>query len=95
MCDDADADACGYHAHCSGVACIGGTNQVKAGTWVVGVSSKGPGTNSEQGYALVITGGVCSGSSATFDETSYVCNDEATLAINERSEDSDPAGQRG
>lgn len=86
-------DACGYKAQCPiGEECLGGTAQIEAGTWTVSVIAKNGGADSAQGYAIAVAGGVCLGSSARFDKTSYVCNDDAKVTINERGEASDPAG---
>jgi hypothetical protein len=86
-------DACGYDAQCpGGETCEGGTSQVEAGSWTIRVSTTAGGADSTQPYAVAITGGVCQASSARLDATSYVCNAEANVTVNEIGEATDPAG---
>jgi len=65
--------------------------QTETGTWTVKVKAVS-GTNVNQKYAVVVTGGVCSGSSVQFDASSVHCNDGARVIVNEKDEaGTDPA----
>ena len=64
-------------------------NQIELGTWLVRVIGTSGNTTS-QGYAVVLAGGVCQGSSAQFDEPVYVCNALAEVTVSEFDETSDP-----
>jgi hypothetical protein len=64
-------------------------NQIELGTWLVRVIGSG-GNTTTQGYAVVLSGGVCQGSSAQFDEAVYACNALAAVTVSEFDETSDP-----
>ena len=59
----------------------GDDNQIEVGTWTLEVIATGlVGT---QDYSVVLVGPVASRSSVRFDDREYVCNDLATITINE------------
>jgi hypothetical protein len=74
-------------------------NQVQLGQWTVQVFA--PGTNpGNVNYAIAISGGVCSGSTAHIEKSlinnqlgsgSFACNDSAVFEVNETATAGDPA----
>jgi hypothetical protein len=68
-------------------------NQIELGLWTVSVGGMGSvgscGTSTGVEYALVIAGGVANGSSVRYDSGSYVCNETATITVNETADGGD------
>ncbi len=77
--------------HITGVGdcCQGGDLQTEAGTWTVQVK-RGTPFVSQSEYALVLSGGVCIGSSVQLNKASYRCNDKVQVVVAE-----DTAGLSG
>ena len=69
--------------------CNGGTKQPEIGDWTITVASANT-SSTVQDFAVVITGGVCLGSSVRFNQGSYSCNQEALVQVSELAEVSDP-----
>jgi len=66
--------------------------QVQEGAWTVRVVGSS-GVSTSQRYALVVAGGVCSGSWIRFENPSYVCNARTSVTVTEYPEfgDVDPS----
>ena len=60
------------------------------GPWTIRVI--GSAMSADTNYAVVITGGVCNDSSVRFDAGNYVCNDTATITVNDIDSIDDPQG---
>ncbi|MCI0637218.1 MAG: hypothetical protein L0206_25380, partial [Actinobacteria bacterium] len=67
-----------------------GLSQTVPGTWTVTIKAKPGGADSSQRYALIISGGVCLGSSVRFDRGTYTCNGKAGITVSELIEATDP-----
>ncbi len=66
--------------------------QTEAGIWTIRVKTgAGSASTTSQRYAVVVTGGVCPGSSIRFDRASYACNESVSVVVGERDEAGDPA----
>jgi hypothetical protein len=63
--------------------------QTELRTWTVIVKTGTPSAAALQRYAVVVTGGVCLGSSVHLDRTQYVCNQPAVVTVNEKDEAGD------
>jgi hypothetical protein len=67
----------------------GMVSQTEAGTWTVKVSGAG-GMDAAQRYAVVVVGGLCSGSRVQLDQFRYGCNDRARIVVTDHPEPGDP-----
>ena len=82
---------CSVDADCgAGNICRDKDKETEVGTWTVRVKT-GVVTAVTQKYAVVVTGGVCTGSSVQISQTSFDCNDQLQVIVNEKDEPSDPA----
>ena len=64
--------------------------ETETGLWRVRVKT-GVVTAATQKYAVVVTGGVCTGSSVQLSQTTFDCNDQVSVVVNEKDEPLDPA----
>ena len=73
----------------------GTAGQTQTGTWTVNVLGAS-GVETAQRYALVVSGGVCTGSGVRLDSPTYTCNGRASITVSEKSEvgDVDPTTQQ-
>jgi len=69
--------------------------QTESGTWTIRIKTGSPTQAATVNYAVVVAGGVCGGSSVQLDRGSYVCNQPATVVVNEKSETGDLAPTTG
>jgi hypothetical protein len=67
---------------------LGTGSQIEEGAWTIRVSGAG-GTASAQQYALVVAGGLCTGSSVRFDSSTYTCNSHAVVTVFENGDPAD------
>jgi hypothetical protein len=72
----------------------GSASQIEIGTWTVRVVGAS-GMETSQRYAVAVSGGVCVGSWARLDRSSYPCNGAATVTILEKNEPGDTAPTAG
>ncbi len=92
VCSNDGTIICNQDSDCGGGTCSvpDAFNQVAGltGAWTVNVIANG--VTGSQNYAVVISGGVCLGSSVRFDQGTYVCNELAAITVNELDDALDP-----
>ncbi|MCP3979736.1 MAG: S8 family serine peptidase [bacterium] len=66
----------------------GSVNPIEIGEWRISIEAVagGAGGRLDQTYAVVVTGGVCPGSTASLDAPTYTCSDEVEIVVRETDE---------